>query len=698
MSRWLWSLVALVVPSLALGAGPAVVMWTGLGDGVSWNNAANWSSAPGLPGPDDDVVIGPGATAVRLSDASVRSLSLARNLEFTQGGIGLQIGGDLMLASNATLSGGTQGGAVRLRFTTAGARQIAGTGRIFADSASASGTITVTAGVDLAIGPGIEIEGTGARSMTISMVPGVGTRVVNRGTLRATNSGSALSVIGTTQVFNQYPVFVNEGLVVSAGAANVFFTSIAWSNTGTLRSSAGNFILGGAFSDFGLVQRSGGQLTVQSAQMTPAQGVQINSAMGQVRFFGGSVNGGRLVVTGDGAIQCMSNTPWTGVRIEGPSTFGEAANVTDCVMTGPVTAGVGTYTRCRFEGGVTFGGQATVNACRFGGASTISTPSATVNVVGGMTLLDGATFTLAANSASLSFAPSPPTAQTVAGNGEIVMGTAQTTVSTALRMNGPLTIEPGVTVRARGQNNVFVWLTSVASTRIINRGTIIIEELRSLAVQNNSVTSIVNEGRIECRSRATVSDMNVFNSGEIILAPGSNWNIASLLSTQAATLTEQIGGPPNVSLNVPRITPGQQGLTLGGRLRVQFVNGYQPSGCVAAFVIGAVNTGPTGTGVFDQFDSLDLPMAVGARRGRVWYTGGSIQFSYSNAVDLVGVGGAGFADGRVTADDLIAYLGRDFAGDLLADLTGPGGATGPDGVLTSDDMVLAVADFFAGCP
>lgn len=697
MVRWLWLLAALVVPSLALGAGPADVTWTGLGDGISWNNAANWSSEPNLPGPDDDVVIGPGATAVRLTDASVRSLNLSRNLVFEPGGIGLQIGGDLMLGSNATISGGSLGGAVRLRFTAAGARQIGGTGRIFADSASASGTITVTAGVDLAIGPGIEIEGTGARSMTISMVPGVGTRVVNRGTLRATNSGSALSVIGTTQVFNQYPVFVNEGLVVSAGAANVFFTSIAWSNTGTLRSSAGNFILGGAFSDFGLVQRNGGQLTVQSALMTPIQSVQINSAMGQVRFFGGTVNGGRLVVTGDGSILCLSNTPWTGVRIEGAATFGEAASVTDCVFTGMVTAGVGTYTRCRFEGGATFGGQATVNACSFGGASAISVPSAMVNVGGGMTLLNGATFTLGANSASLNFA-TPQTAQTVSGSGEIVMGTAQTTVSTALRMNGPLTIEPGVTVRARGQTNVFIWLTSLASTRIINRGTIVIEELRSLAVQNNSATSIVNEGRIECRSRANVSDMTVINSGEIVLGPGANWTIAGLFSTQAATITGQIGGPPNVPNNVPRITPGQQGLTLGGRLRVQFVNGYQPSGCVAALLIAGVLSGPTGSGVFEQFDSLDLPATSGERRGRVWYTGGSVQLSYSNALDLVAVGGAGFADGRVTADDLIAYLGRYFAGDLLADLTGPGGGSGPDGVLTADDMVLAVADFFAGCP
>ncbi|MGH7131661.1 MAG: GC-type dockerin domain-anchored protein [Phycisphaerales bacterium] len=697
MTRWLWSLVALVIPSLTLGAGPVSVTWTGLGDGVSWNNAANWSSAPSLPGLDDDVVIGPGATAVRLADASVRSLSLARNLVFEPGGIGLQIGGDLILANNATVSGGTQGGAVRLRFTTAGARQIGGAGRIFADSASSSGSITVTQGVDLAIGVGIEIEGSGGRSMIISMIPGVGTRVVNRGTLRASNSGSALSVIGTTQMFNQYPVFVNEGLVVSAGAANVFFSSIAWSNTGTLRSSAGNFQLGGTFSDFGLVQRNGGQLTVQGAAMTPVQGVQINSAMGQVRFFGGSVNGGRLVVTGDGSMQCLSNTAWTGVRIEGAATFGEAANLTDCTLTGPVYAGVGTYTRCRFEGGAAFGGTATINACSFGGASFTSLAGTMLNVTGGMTLLNGGTLTLAANSASLNFGQLQ-TAQTIAGNGEIVMGTTQTTVSTSLRINGPLTIEPGVTLRARGQNNVLVWQTSVPSTRMINRGTIVVEELRNLAAQTGSANSIVNEGLIEVKSRATVSDMTVFNSGEIILGPGSNWNLASLFSMQTATLTEQIGGPPNVSLNVPRISPGQQGLTLGGRLRVQFVNGYQPSGCLAASLLAGFSTTPTGTGFFEQFDSLDLPAPSGARRGRVWYTGGSIQFSYSNAIDLVGLGGGGFADGRVTMDDLIAFLSRYFAGDRLADLTGPGGGSGPDGLLTADDMVLAVTDFFVGCP
>ena len=69
------------------------VTWTGHGDGQSWSNPANWSSNPGLPGPSDDVVIGPGQT-VKL-DASE-----------TIGSLEIEVGGTLDMAAGNSLTVG----------------------------------------------------------------------------------------------------------------------------------------------------------------------------------------------------------------------------------------------------------------------------------------------------------------------------------------------------------------------------------------------------------------------------------------------------------------------------------------------------------------------------------------------------------------------------------------------------------------
>src|SRR3954470_20986650 len=56
----------------------AAVAWTGLGDGVNWTDPSNWSSAPQLPGPADDVTISVAANPViqlNSGTQSVRSLT-----------------------------------------------------------------------------------------------------------------------------------------------------------------------------------------------------------------------------------------------------------------------------------------------------------------------------------------------------------------------------------------------------------------------------------------------------------------------------------------------------------------------------------------------------------------------------------------------------------------------------------------------
>lgn len=69
------------------------------------------------------------------------------------------------------------------------------------------------------------------------------------------------------------------------------------------------------------------------------------------------------------------------------------------------------------------------------------------------------------------------------------------------------------------------------------------------------------------------------------------------------------------------------------------------------------------------------------------------------AADIASLGGELLPDTRLTADDLIAYLGAFFDGDvMIADLVQIGSGPSPDGLVTADDLIAYLSAFFAGCP
>ncbi|MCG8600564.1 MAG: hypothetical protein MI807_10515, partial [Verrucomicrobiales bacterium] len=72
-----------------------------MGDGVTWNDAANWSGNS-VPGSDDDVSINSGASPVAIaSNVTVNSLISSRLIEITTGG-------SLRFNSSSSLTGGLQ--------------------------------------------------------------------------------------------------------------------------------------------------------------------------------------------------------------------------------------------------------------------------------------------------------------------------------------------------------------------------------------------------------------------------------------------------------------------------------------------------------------------------------------------------------------------------------------------------------------
>ncbi len=65
--------------------------------------------------------------------------------------------------------------------------------------------------------------------------------------------------------------------------------------------------------------------------------------------------------------------------------------------------------------------------------------------------------------------------------------------------------------------------------------------------------------------------------------------------------------------------------------------------------------------------------------------------------DLAGPGLSPGHDGELTADDIILFISRFIAGNVLSDIAGPGPSVGADGELTADDIILFISRFTAGC-
>ena len=65
--------------------------------------------------------------------------------------------------------------------------------------------------------------------------------------------------------------------------------------------------------------------------------------------------------------------------------------------------------------------------------------------------------------------------------------------------------------------------------------------------------------------------------------------------------------------------------------------------------------------------------------------------------DVAGANQAVGANGTLTADDIIVFLGWFFGNDPRANVAGANQSTTPDAVLTADDIIVFLSRFFAGC-
>ncbi|MGH7133708.1 MAG: hypothetical protein ACREJO_17395, partial [Phycisphaerales bacterium] len=301
-------LVAVVLVLLTAGSGAIAqtVTWTGGGDGVSWNQATNWSSNPALPGAANDVVIPAGAQAITFNTAAtIRSLTLDRALNIPAQCTLLTITNGLTFTSAAGVLTTGNAGCEQLRFS--GTQSITGPGEIVVSNANmrVTGASTV-----LTLGPSVTIRNNAATNGQITFDTGV--TVNNQGAIRATGVGRSLTIAGG----NATTTLNNSGTLEAVSSGTLTINDITTVNTGSLVINTGNLSLGGVVSSLGTVNRTGGSLTLSNGYTGAT--LALNAGTGSVNFAGGTFNGTTITASDGAGISITGATSMNNVTLGAP--------------------------------------------------------------------------------------------------------------------------------------------------------------------------------------------------------------------------------------------------------------------------------------------------------------------------------------------------------------------------------------------
>ncbi len=309
--------------SVVLNSFVAGTAWLPNNDG-DWAVAGNWSSAPALPGPADDVILdvgGPTARTITHSAGTdaINSLTSQENLVLSGGSLSLaqasQINGSLILS--ATLAGA---GNVTVSSLDWQGGLMAGSGHTIipaggALSASTAGSKTLSRVID----------NSGAASYTGGTLTfNGGTFNNNAGATFNTAIAGALSSAGGINAFN------NAGTFTKA-AANSFDINVPFNNNGMVSIQGGNLNFNSGGVNSAVIDVTAGAAASFTGSYTHAAASSITGA-GAVSFTGGVQDfSGQLLVTGPISVATTVNFN-SAQNLSGPlsltGTLSGTANVT----------------------------------------------------------------------------------------------------------------------------------------------------------------------------------------------------------------------------------------------------------------------------------------------------------------------------------------------------------------------------------
>jgi hypothetical protein len=650
---------AFVTESLEARRLLAAVNWTGLGDGVNWTSAANWSNNA-VPTSADDVTINIAANPnVTVSGVqSVRSIVSAERMTFNSAT--LTIAQPSSFSDLVTLNSST--------FNGAGNVNVTGTLTLNNGTLSGTGSATIANGATLNLVSSSSVLGNtltnnGTTNFTGGSLSFVNGTFINNGSFVA-DSNTTIQLLGGSA--NPVPVnlFTNNGSFTKRGTGtlNIAFSSSAlpFNNAGTVTIESGILDLSSSSTHTGNFNvLAGAELELRSNATATGHSFgpasQLNGA-GTYEFSTGTHTIARNqtnTATFNFIGGSTSSTTFAGTLSAG------AANITGgnpITFNGTTTLGGGSLTSGQMLGS----GNVTIN-----GPFTQST--GTMAGTGTTTLANGTTLNHASGTLTLSrtFVNNGTYNFTGSGNLTFTNGTFNNVgafvadSASTLQMFGGFSNPAAVnvfnnsgTLTKRG-TGLFQSFLSNSIVPVNNSGSVVVEagtlELRSTGSHTGSFT-VASGARIDFGSNVAATG-HTFSPASTLTGtgtfefstgthtyPGSISNAAALLFSGGSTSNATIGG--NVSTNSINFTNGSVATFNGTAVtavNATFTNGTF-TGPANLTLSGLVNIGTgamTGTGTATLANTAQLNLTSGTftvgrvvtQNGSTLHTAGSIAFA-----------------------------------------------------------------------
>ncbi len=568
--------------------------WTGLGDGTSWNDPANWDG--GVPTIADDVLIDP-ASFINVSipsDAQAASLAVRDagliSLASSSSGLGaisatgstvnfsasapISVATAITLANSSTLTANNPGSTASLTIAASGTVQ--GSGQIDDNRFGYSGPVD------------LDNAGTINANVSSQTLQILTTTFINNGLAEATNGGRleielyqglawTNSVSGTISESNSIlelsGPFTNAGQIIASGGTlnldgTIAFGSIpvTWVNTGTITATNAVVNIAGneTVAQIGTLNRSGGQLNYVKGTLDNTGrtlDASTSSLLGMT-LLGGTIRGGVLEQAGLGLVfGNNANNTLDGVTVDGDLDIAASGGV---VLTGGTVVNNAAGTA---PGVINVGASGTL-ALRNAGTSTIAQ---IVNLSGGGNVTADspggiAELVIAANG-------------TVQGAGAIIDNVFGFSGSDNLTNLG--TINANVNGQTLAIQNRFT-----AGTTFINHGLAEATNGGRLSIEENLGKAWTNA------ADGTISELNstlelsgpFTNAGQIV-ANGGTLNLDG---------TTNVGSVPVTWVNTGTITATNAVVNIAGNETVAQIGTINRSGGQLNYVKGTLdNTGGT---------------------------------------------------------------------------------------------------------
>ncbi|HEY2589889.1 MAG TPA: hypothetical protein VGI81_29365 [Tepidisphaeraceae bacterium] len=482
------------VRALRIVAGPAIeslefrrllstVTWTGAAGDNTWTSPNNWTdgTVARLPGPADDVNIGPGPGTIVNVGGTINSLATARSLSLTGSLLTVSHGITLNRAT-VTLFSPSMYTPAGLVFAGDTSQTLGGTGSVvFTGGRWSAGlenkTLNPAGAVTmLRISPGITIHG----SSGFIENRYASDAIVNDGVISAdTGSGTI------TLPFPATGTLINRGTLSAANGATLTIDA-SWRNMGILTETNGTLNLGGTFTTHSVanLRRVGGTMNVTGTLDNTGATLALTSTTGSLVLpAGGQIVGGTIAESGGARLVPLNGT-LDGVTLDGNLNVVGTLNVK--------------------------------NGLTLGGGSTITLGSAAQYSYGVLQFADGS--------------------QTFGGTGTVVFASTSTPSEIRNGSSGAgdqtLTIGPGLMLH--GHNGSLV--NGDPTDALANEGTILADATGG-TVSMPSVGTWSNTGNLA----ATAGTLNLYGNfttaglGHVVSAGGAV-NIAGTLDNTAATL------------------------------------------------------------------------------------------------------------------------------------------------------------------